>query len=203
VTPRRYVILAAWCVAFALALVVDRRVATWVHDSGLSIALKSHWKWATKVARLPGNFLSFPLIVSAGLFLQGKRWWRPALFVFLSGVLTALNSVIKWIVGRARPFQGDIFGLHPFVGGLHGMGGPNQSFPSGDVCLAAATAASLMILFPRGRWWMISIIILVAVERVSEGAHYPSDCIGGAALGCSLAHLAWRVLGRPGVPQKP
>jgi undecaprenyl-diphosphatase len=203
VIRRSHVILAAWCAAFALALAADRPVAAWVHDTGLNVALKSHWKWLTKIARLPGDFRTFTLIVAAGMFIQGRRWWKPALFVLLSGTLTALNSVIKWIVGRARPFQGGIFTLHPFVNGLHGMGGPNESFPSGDVCLAAATASSLIILFPRGRWGLVSIIILVAVERVAEGAHYPSDCVGGAALGCSLAFLAWRLLGRPGVPKNP
>jgi len=185
-----------------LALCADHPVTTWVHQIGIDDALKNHWHFAAQLARLPGNFLSFTLVVSAGLLLQGRRWWRSAAFVFLSGVLTATNSLVKWIVGRARPFQGEVFALHPFVGGLRGLGGANQSFPSGDVCLAAATAFSLMLLFPKGRWLLASIILLVAVERVAAGAHYPSDTVAAAALGFVLARISWQLCGRPRVPTR-
>jgi membrane-associated phospholipid phosphatase len=35
------------------------------------------------------------------------------------------------------------------------------------------------------------------LERVSEGAHYPSDVVAGAALGTALAHLARRLFRIP------
>jgi membrane-associated phospholipid phosphatase len=96
-----------------------------------------------------------------------------------------------------------VFGVHPFVGGWRGFGGPNQSFPSGDVCLAAATSGALMILFPRWRIMWAFIVLVVMAERVAENAHYPSDTVAAVGLGWLLAQLAWRLTGRPLAPKMP
>jgi membrane-associated phospholipid phosphatase len=193
-----------WCAALLVALLIDRPIATWVHDSGLSDHLKSaQWRWLTVIGRIPGNFLELPLILSVFLFLLGRRWWPAGALIFLSGVFAGINAFFKWIFGRARPFNnpGEMFRLHPFVKGFHGFFHPvNQSFPSGDVCLAAATASSLFILFPRQRWIWAGLVIMVAVERVAEGAHYPSDTVAAAGLGWLAARCAWHLLGRPKRP---
>jgi membrane-associated phospholipid phosphatase len=191
---------AAVGVVFALALAIDRPVGRWVHNSGLDVALKTNWQWARHIGRLAGNFLTFTLVAAVWMFCLGKRWWRAAAFVLLSGVLSGTNSLVKWIVGRPRPYQGGVYQVRPFVHGLHGLFGPNQAFPSGDVCLAAATAASLYILFPRWRWLWVGLVLLTAVERVAENAHHPSDVVAGAVLGWLMAQWAWRLMGRPAAP---
>jgi membrane-associated phospholipid phosphatase len=207
VNSRRILIVAVWSAAFLVALGLDRAVSSWVHDNGIDVSLKTHWPWFCKmghvpgVGRLPGNFLTFPLIAAIWMFCLGRRWWPAAGFVFLSGVFAGANVLVKWLVGRARPFQGGVFSLHPFVGGIHGMGGANQSFPSGDVCLGAATAVSLAILLPRWRWLWISLVVMVAAERILENAHYPSDTVAAVGLGWLLAQAAWWLLGKPTVPQ--
>jgi membrane-associated phospholipid phosphatase len=202
-SPLANQIIAVWCVAFGLALAADRPVATWVHDSGFGERLKTQAHWVTQVGRLPGNFLTFPLIIAAALVVWDRRQWMVALFVLAAGAASGLGSVIKWIVGRARPFKGGMFEVHPFVGGWHGLFGSNQSFPSGDVCLAAATVGSLMILWPRRRGWFVPIIFIVAAERILEGAHYPSDTVAAAALGLALAAGVWRLLCRPRLAEIP
>lgn len=150
---------------------------------------------------MAGNFVTFPLIASAILFLRGRPWWKASAFVLLSGVFSGSNSFVKWIVGRRRPFQGEMFQPHFFAGGWGGLFGSNLSFPSGDVCLAAATASSLAILFPRWRWVLAAIVCLVAMERIAEGAHFPSDTVAGAALGWAGTCVAWRLLGRSTRPE--
>jgi membrane-associated phospholipid phosphatase len=207
VSSRRIAIVAVWCAAFLVALAVDRPVATWIHDNGIDVALKSPaWRWFSKighvpgVGRLPGNFLTFPLIAAIWFFCLGRRWWPAAGLVFLAGLFAGANVLVKWIVGRARPFQGEMFGIHPFVGGIHGLGGANQSFPSGDVCLGAATAFSLMIILPRWSAVWIGLVVMVAAERILENAHFPSDTVAAVGLGWLLARLAWRLLGKPRAP---
>ena len=53
---------------------------------------------------------------------------------------------------------------------------------------------SLSLTMPRlwPLWWTLAVI--VAVERVAENAHYPSDVVAGAALGVAVALIARRVV---------
>jgi len=41
-------------------------------------------------------------------------------------------------------------------------------------------------------WWTLAVI--VAIERVAENAHYPSDTVGGAALGIGVAFFAKKIV---------
>ena len=193
----RVAIIMAWCAAFAVALALDRPVGRFVQESGLAPALKSKdWHWLTRAGRLGGNFLTFSLPVALILAARGRKWLKAAAFVFVGGALSGVAQLLKWMVGRPRPFNEDVFTIHPFIRGWDGLRHEvNLSFPSGDVCLAAATAGCLNFLFPRWRGLWIAIVCIVALERVSEGAHYPSDVVAAAGLGLVMAHLARWVFG--------
>jgi len=193
-------ILAGFAVAFVVALCFDGPIARQVHDSGLSLALKTHYFAILWLVRRLGYFPSFTLVVSVLLFMLGKAWHKPAMFVFLSGVLSGGNFLLKWAVGRQRPFTGTgVYQLRPFASDGH-LFGTNLSFPSGDVCLASATLFSLAMLFPRRQLFVLPFILLIALERIAEGAHYPSDTVAGMALGWGCALLSWQLLGRPTAP---
>ena len=209
-SPRRWTIAAVF-VAFALAVCVDIPVTDWVYSTGLSATLKRHHILLLLTVRQLGSFPGFTLISAGIIFIMGPRWRPAAFFIALSGVLSGVSNFLKWFIGRRRPFNGGglverpfngggAFQLHPFAGGLHGLFGPNLSFPSGDVCLATATALSLAILFPSRRWICWCVIAIIGIERVIEGAHYPSDVVAGAALGWLCCEVSWRLLGKPRVP---
>ena len=195
-------IALAWCAVFAVALALDRPVGRWVVDSGLGPTLKSKdWKWLTRsgwrpgVGRLPGSFLTYTIPAAAVLAARGRRFRRPAVFVLLGGAFSGVNQALKWVVGRPRPFHEDVFTIHPLAHGWSSLFHEvNLSFPSGDVCLAAATGACLDFLLPRLRPVWVSLIFIVALERVAEGSHYPSDVVAGAALGLGMALLARRIV---------
>jgi len=184
--------VAAFVVAFAAALAVDVPVSQWVHGNGIDKQVMGQWRWLALTIRLFGNFKYFTLIAAAVLLIARKP--HDAAIVVLSGIFSGSNGIVKWLVGRYRPFNGGgVFQPHFFDGGIKGIFGPNQSFPSGDVCLAAATALSLFFFVaPRWRWTLVIVIVLVAIERVMQGSHYPSDTVAGAALGwlCAIAARA-------------
>jgi undecaprenyl-diphosphatase len=112
-------------------------------------------------------------LLSFGLRLQ---------FLVLA-VLTPIlvGEVLKWIVGRGRPFVGgkaDPFNFAPFAGTE-----AYASFPSSHVITAAALAFAVAALWPRARLAMIVYAMLIAASRLVLLAHHPSDVIAGAVIG--------------------
>jgi undecaprenyl-diphosphatase len=106
-----------------------------------------------------------------------RRWW---LLLGLMLLAAASADIVKAVVGRPRP-EAVSFG-----------------FPSGHATAASAffgTAISLAgSLSPRRRTLVrvVSglIIVLVGVARVMLRAHWPSDVLGGIALGLAIAATA-------------
>ena len=134
---RWLLLLTVWVAAIALALLVDARVAQWVHDS----APLHKQGWTARLVRLPGNYI-FVLGVAAALLLFDRRRWAAALPLVLSGPLVGFSYLLlKWMVGRRRPvLELAPFHLHPFMNGMMGLvrSVSGLSFPSGDSTMAFA-----------------------------------------------------------------
>jgi membrane-associated phospholipid phosphatase len=121
---------------------------------------------------VPGTLLLFVIFPRAR-----ARWW-----VWLVLMITAplAESAAKWLVGRSRP------------------GELSMGFPSGHATAAAAFFGAVMFLAgslsaPARTWVRAGAaagIILVAMARVILRAHWPSDALGGIALGLALAAAA-------------
>ena len=139
------------------------------------------------LVRMPGD-IRFSVGIAIVLVMFHPKKWAGAAALLLSAVASGINWLIKWIVGRHRPIKViDPFAFHHFPQGFWGLfREPSLSFPSGDAAHAFAAAASLAILYPRGRMIFYFIAVMVAVERVMENAHYVSDVVAGAGLGIVL-----------------
>jgi membrane-associated phospholipid phosphatase len=48
---------------------------------------------------------------------------------------------------------------------------------------------ALAFLYPRGRWLFIGLAALAAFQRIEVQAHFASDVLAGAALGCLVGGL--------------
>lgn len=72
-----------------------------------------------------------------------------------------------------------------------------SSFPSGHTVTAFAVATALALTWPKSkRLWIGTILMLLAIgvglARVYRGQHWPSDVVGGAALGSFCGMMcAW------------
>jgi len=64
-----------------------------------------------------------------------------------------------------------------------------QSFPSGHTGTAVALAVVLGQLYPRARGFFWMLAVLVALGRIMSCAHFPSDVLGGAAVGWLIGQL--------------
>jgi undecaprenyl-diphosphatase len=141
------------------------------------------------------TFLTFAsvLLIAALLFWRRRR----EALVFATVVLATLASseLLKLFFGRARP------DLVP-----HGSIVYSASFPSGHSTLSAAvflTAAVILaslVSEPRAKAFILAIgalvVVAVGISRVYLGVHWPTDVLGGWALGAGWALLA-RILLRP------
>jgi membrane-associated phospholipid phosphatase len=119
------------------------------------------------------------------------------------GIVTPL---LKRAFGRARPIQNE--GPHSF----HPGSGSHQSFPSGHATNAFAFATAIAAHYDG---WAVPTLVYtiasgVAMSRVNDRAHFPSDVLAGALIGHAVAksivfrHRQWMVGpalvdGRPGV----
>jgi membrane-associated phospholipid phosphatase len=103
-------------------------------------------------------------------------------FVFFAVLVPVLaGELIKFIVGRGRPFVGgeaNAFNFAHFAGTE-----AYASFPSGHATTCVALAFAVSVLWPRLRVAMIVYAGLIIASRLVLLAHHPSDVVAGALLG--------------------
>ena len=130
-----------------------------------------------------GRGLGFVLSLAfVGILLLVSRRWLALVAFAVTEALTSLSStVLKILVGRARPPDGLV---HP-VG---------SSFPSGHAAFGGATCIALVLLFtipgPRRRpWWPVATlgILGMAWSRTYLQVHWLSDVVGGSLLGIGIS----------------
>ena len=103
-------------------------------------------------------------------------------FLFFAVAMPVLiGEVIKWSVGRGRPFVGGEANVFNFS---HFAGTPAySSFPSGHSITAAALAFGVAALWPKARPVMIVYALVILATRLVLLAHHPSDVVAGALVG--------------------
>ena len=103
-------------------------------------------------------------------------------FLFLAVLVPVLaGDLLKWIVGRGRPFVGgeaDAFNFRHFVGGE-----AFASFPSGHANTAFALAFAVSAVWPQTRFVMLIYALVICATRLVLLAHHPSDVVAGALVG--------------------
>lgn len=134
----------------------------------------------------------FALAVIGFLIITKKRhaawmvWWS------VSGGMLA-SSLLKWLFSRPRP------DLVPHATVVY-----THSFPSGHAMLSAAVFLTLAALLARTqatagvkRYLMVAaalLTILIGFSRIYLGVHWPTDVLGGWAIGSMWALLCWKIM---------
>jgi undecaprenyl-diphosphatase len=146
-----------------------------------------HWIVGLRVGWLDWFFVGLSRIGTLGLvwvaiaLVLALLWRRPSLFVTVV-VADAASDVLaelgKAIVQRHRPFE-------------HQLGPPTStwSFPSGHAATSFACATVLSAFAPRWRVPFFLLATLIALSRLYNGVHYPTDVVAGALLGVLTALL--------------
>ena len=103
-------------------------------------------------------------------------------FIFCAVAVSSLvTEVLKYSVGRGRPFVGGEANAFHFS---HFAGNPAYySFPSGHATTAFALALAVSAVWPQARVAMAVYAIVIAATRLVLLAHHPSDVVAGALIG--------------------
>lgn len=115
--------------------------------------------------------------------LRGKTYlWCAGLLVATIALIDkASHYLLKEVVQRPRPYL-TLTDVHQLVGSGGG------SFPSNHAMNTAAMAVILGWGMPRIRPYAWLYACLAAYSRVYCGVHYPSDVLGGMAIGALVGY---------------
>lgn len=123
----------------------------------------------------------------------GDDWLRETAFLAGTGlVLTAAaTTLLKVVVGRARPYHGG----GPGTFRMFSLADAYNSFPSGHTAAAFALSAVLAHRL-RNAWataGLYALATLTSVSRIYVHDHWFSDCVFGALLSTAITHtfLRW------------
>ncbi|MEW1615037.1 MULTISPECIES: phosphatase PAP2 family protein [unclassified Streptomyces] len=105
--------------------------------------------------------------------------WAP----LAAALAVVVNIPIRGFVERPRPFN-DHEGLEVLI---HGK--TDFSFVSDHATLAMALAVGIFVANRKFGFVALGLALFAGVSRVYMGVHYPTDVIGGFALGTAVALL--------------
>ncbi|MDN5893428.1 MAG: phosphatase PAP2 family protein [Nocardioides sp.] len=162
---------------------VTNKTASWVHDG----------TWFSQMLRIieigTGTVAaSIYAVVTAVVLLVNSHRRAAAYVIVVVAVTAVVTHVLKWLVGRDRPDAQADFGVLA-----------NGAFPSGHASYAASLAGVLLVVvFMLARraglrrlytTLLVLAVLVICLDRLLLGRHYPSDVIGGVLLGAGFVIL--------------
>jgi len=120
----------------------------------------------------------------SGILLKKKEWWQRASVFACAVFLTELTVILlKHGIHRARPYA--------VLSGVYWIGhAAGSSFPSSHAALFAVLAVWMMLFLKKAHLFWLGLMGLGGLARVYQGAHYPTDVLGGWFVG---ALTAWGI----------
>jgi undecaprenyl-diphosphatase len=127
------------------------------------------------------------LIVAAWLTWR-RQWWLAAVVGATVVIERIAVDGLKLLIDRSRP----TFDLHPVM--TH-----SSSFPSGHSGNTMAIFLTIALIAAPRKYRLAAVVsaliasFVVGVTRPFLGVHWPSDVVGGWALGAGIATIAWSI----------
>jgi membrane-associated phospholipid phosphatase len=183
------IVIASLALLCGVLLIVERAGVR----TTLTLTFKGDVKRETRFIAQYGQAVC--TIVAVILVLQldrarGKHVAVP-LVVATFGV-SLVCTLIKRLTGRVRPDRED---AGRFLGPSWKHANYRESFPSSHSANAVAMSAVLAAAYPPAAPTFWTLALLCAGLRYILDAHWPSDVVGGVAVGYLAARVCWWGLG--------
>lgn len=168
---------------------LDLWIFRWVNGAGWP-PLDSVWvALSSRAFGLAAGTALLALVV----FRQRRRAGRAVLAALLGvGFADLLGArLFKPLIGRVRPS----FALAEDLVRVLVPAANTGSMPSNHAATSFAMATVVTLAERRLGWVAWPLAVAISLSRVGVGVHWPSDLLGGAALGMTTAAGAWWLSG--------
>ena len=193
-------LVAGCAVAFALALVCS--------ISGNTGAEWSFMKWLNSfAARSAFDYPIYGLtyVLFSGAILMAFIWYcwfdsdRPehravlvvgSFLVFVAGTVSRILQLV--LPTHLRPLHAPALAFRPPLGVNSDLLNHWNSFPSDHAAVYFGLAMVVWLVRPRVGSLMFALVLVLNLARIYTGVHYPTDVIGGGALGLLIVNAVYR-----------
>jgi undecaprenyl-diphosphatase len=178
------ILLIALAAACAVLFVLERL--------GLPTTLELHFKGdikrETRWLAQYGQSVCTPVAALLVWRMDSSNGARNAIKIIIAVLGTSITcAILKRLLGRVRPGREH---AGKFLGPSLKHSNHRESFPSSHSACAVALSTALAFLYPSGAEVFWSLAIICAALRYFLDAHWPSDVLGGAAIGYVIASIA-------------
>jgi hypothetical protein len=156
------------------ALAADKQTEKWFNVAGAGEA-------KPKFSKIFNNFGDGKVLLPACavLYVVGRGGERDTAKLWGVAMVNAAmySQTVKMLTGKERPYQS------PNSVTYHGPSTKYDSFPSGHMTVATASAVVLGHQYPKAKLAFYSLAACVGVARIRGADHWPSDVYWGAGAG--------------------
>ena len=150
--------------------------------------IKRETRWLAQYGQLVSALVAMAIVWQLD---KRQQPWRSLSVLIASFGAAIAGRILKQIVGRVRPGREH---AGKFLGPTWKHANFRESFPSNHTASAVAMSAVLAQLYPAAAPTFWSLAVACALLRYVLDAHFPSDVIGGVALGYVAAVLTVQLL---------
>jgi len=164
-------------------------VLMWLERRGLRTTLALNFKgdvkresrWAAQYGQAACTAVAVALVWQ----LDPPRRGAAIALIIGSAATSVLSMLVKRLLGRVRPGRPE---AGRFLGPTLRHANFRESFPSSHSANAVTLTVFLAVLYPQAKVVFWALAILCATLRYLLDAHWPSDVLGGIALGYAVAY---------------
>ena len=141
------------------------------------------------------KYIPYLLLVGVLIFTIRESTWQKRIFstvfILLTGLLSRglLIEIIREVYYRSRPLE--VLTITPLFEKT------TAAFPSGHATLAFALAFAIFLFNRKWGSWFLGFALLNGLARIFAGVHWPTDILGGIAVGFIGFLLVYLLLEKP------